>query len=66
MEEKKGKLAGEKRKGKASIMILQHAVLRKKDIGMTKCIIEALQRLLGRMKRAKDGFRDSPRAFPSP
>jgi len=30
MEEKKGKLAGEKRKGKASIMILQHAVLRKK------------------------------------
>jgi hypothetical protein len=63
---KKGKLAGEKRKGKASIMILQHAVLRKKDIGMTKCIIEALQRLLGRMKRATDGFRDSPRAFPSP
>jgi len=67
MEEKKGKLAGEKRKGKASIMILQHAVLRKKDIGMTKCIIEALQRLLGRMKQATAvGFRDSPQVSPSP
>lgn len=52
---------------KASIMILQHAVLRKKDIGMTKCIIEALQRLLGRMKQATAvGFRDSPQVSPSP
>jgi len=49
-------------------MILQHAVLEKKDqVGMTKCIIEALQRLLGAgMKWATDGFRDSPQAFPSP
>jgi len=38
--------------------------MKKKDFGMTKCITEALQRLLGGMKRGK--LRDSPPAFPSP
>jgi hypothetical protein len=31
---------------RGEIMILQHAKREKKDVGMTKCIIEALQRLL--------------------